>query len=135
MANNNIENTLDRLDEEPILFWGVTASEMVITLGCAMSASITVSIAVFVMLLGASKWMLGIGVGLLLGCGVFWMACKRISRAKEKHPSEMVWVLFQKKLMKKTGLRLGDYFIGPESFSPRLERQRIFDKVQVEDRQ
>lgn len=129
MAANNIENTLDRLDEEPILFWGVTASEMAITLVCSMIPSISVSIAVFMVLLGVAKWMLGIGVGLLIGCGIFWFACKRISRAKEKHPSEMVWVLFQKYLMKKVGIRMGDYFIRPESFSPSLERQRVFGKA------
>ncbi len=129
MAASNIENTLDRLDEEPILFWGVTASEMAITIACSMLASISLSIAAFMLLLGASKWFLGIGVGMILGCGVFFVACRKITKAKEKHPSEMVWVLFQKFVMKNVGLRMGEYFIHPESFSPSLERQRVRGKA------
>lgn len=100
-----IETTLDRLNEQPAIIFGLSINELLILFGSAAGSSLPIWMLALWFFLDAA--LMGVGGAVITGVISVPVIGKRVAIMKKGRPSQLFWVDVKKNLQKKIGMNFG----------------------------
>jgi len=113
-ANHSIKHTLERLDFDPPVVAGLTGDEL-FTIALGLQGLSFVTIFPLVGLI-TGVWALALGASLIIGIFCIGMAGRRVAKAKEKSPPDIVWLDYKLAIYGFFGAKT-DVFTKSENYS------------------
>lgn len=101
MNGREIEFIPDRLIEEPVVFKGLTDSEVVLIIVCALVFWIPVSV---LLLIPFGFGLFGVGIGFGLAIGTLLLVGRYLQKLKRRMPDGLHVVFIKKELQKRSSL-------------------------------
>lgn len=99
MHDHTIGTTLERLDQKPVIWRGLTIDELLIVVGVSLVSSCTVACLIIEIIFG--RGLLGLVPGILLTILVVRMMAGYIESAKKKYGETLMWVYFKKMVQRR----------------------------------
>lgn len=118
MNGREIEFIPDRLIEEPVVFRGLTDTEVVMIIGIGIAFWVPVSV---IVLLPFGWALFGVGIGFGMAIGTLLMAGKFLQNLKRRMPDGLHIVYLKKQLQKKISVVNFGYIETSQSWDIRRE--------------
>ncbi len=130
MREHTIGTTLERLDQKPVIWRGLTIDELLIVVCVSLISSCTVACLVIEIIFGRGS--LGLIPGILLTVLMVRLMANYIEGAKKKYGETLMWVYLKKKIQRRGLFRFYGLMTNKVKWDMRLsntKRQNILSQL------